>query len=157
MNFTNTQKKITSLDKIKIYIFNSSIAQRIPKKTIKIAIINTLKNENVNKAQINVIIINDKYMKKLNKKYLNHNYSTDVLTFQLEDKPIEAEIYISFETAVRQAKIYNVSTTNELSRLAIHGTLHLLGYRDDTENNRKSMNKLQEELLTNRNYAGKNC
>lgn len=132
---------------INIAIINSSIAERLPKKRIKNVILKSLEYEKITKASINVIIVDSEYMIQLNDKYLKHNYATDVLAFELEDEPLEGEIYICYQTALSQAKEYKVTITNELCRLAVHGTLHLLGYNDDTEINKKIMYQLQEKII----------
>ncbi|OGC05904.1 rRNA maturation RNase YbeY [candidate division WOR-1 bacterium RIFOXYA2_FULL_36_21] len=68
-------------------------------------------------------------LRELNKKYRNKNKTTDVLSFNLGDKKnIMGDVYISVPAAKRQAKEYNISLKEELLRLAIHGTLHVLGY-----------------------------
>lgn len=144
MHQTNTHTTNSSFN---IIIINSSIAERLPKKKIKNVILKTLEYEKIRKASINVIIVDSEYMKQLNHKYLNHNYATDVLAFELEAEPLEGEIYICYQAALSQAKEYKVTITNELSRLAVHGTLHLLGYNDDTEINKKIMYQLQEKII----------
>ncbi len=146
MRKTETNTQITN-SSYSIRIFNSSNAKKIPKKKIKNVIIKTLNYKEIKDAIINVIIINDDYMKQLNQKYLNHNYPTDVITFEFEHDPLEGEIYISYETACKQAKEYDVTLTNELCRLTVHGTLHLLGFNDNTEENKKIMFQLQEKLI----------
>ncbi|MBK7986366.1 MAG: rRNA maturation RNase YbeY [Ignavibacteria bacterium] len=79
----------------------------------------------------------------MNRKFLQHDYPTDVITFPLEDNPLEGEIYISIDTAIEQARDYNVSVAQELMRLAAHGTLHLIGYDDSTDEERARMSELE--------------
>ena len=75
---------------------------------------------------------------------------TDIVTFPIKnDNDLEAEIYISIEMAKLNADEFNVSLNNELSRLIIHGVLHLIGFNDDTENTKKIMFSKQEEIISN--------
>ena len=80
-------------------------------------------------GELSVTFCDDKLMKKLNKKYRGKDKTTDVLSFELGDKKkIMGDIYISVPQAIKQAKEYGVTLKDELGRLAIHGTLHVLGY-----------------------------
>lgn len=78
---------------------------------------------------LNITLVDDKYIRKLNKKFRKKDKATDVLTFMLsEGRELLGDIYISVETAKRQAKEHGLSLKEELQRLAVHGTLHALGY-----------------------------
>lgn len=126
-----------------IVIINDSNHTRIPRAKITQAVTRTLQGESVSIADICVILLNDATIHEMNREFLQHDYPTDVITFPLEDNPLEGEIYISVDTAVRQAKDYNVSLAQELMRLAAHGTLHLIGYDDGTEQQRARMSELE--------------
>ena len=76
-----------------------------------------------------------------------YDYPTDIITFPLEDEVLDGELYISLDTAARQAKEYGVSLTNELMRLVAHGTLHLVGYDDATDQQRKEMSRLEDNYI----------
>lgn len=80
------------------------------------------------KGELIVNFIDDKLMRKLNKKYRKKDKTTDVLSFNIGEDGILGEIYISYPTARKQAKMYNCSINEELKRLAGHGTMHILGY-----------------------------
>jgi len=88
---------------------------------------------------------------EINRQFLGHDYSTDIITFNYSgsNKDLDGEILISVLDAEENAKRYECSLDNELLRLVIHGVLHLVGY-DDIENaDRKKMKKL-ENFLTNK-------
>ena len=69
-----------------------------------------------------------------NSKYLNHDTLTDILTFDYsENNNISGDIYISIDRVKENAKTYKVTFENELNRVMIHGVLHLLGYKDESE------------------------
>ncbi len=88
---------------------------------------------------------------KINRKFLNHNYSTDIITFNYsaENGVIESEIYISVEDAEFNAGKYGAAFTEEILRLVIHGILHLLGYDDLTPNEKIKMKRVENRLLSN--------
>jgi probable rRNA maturation factor len=98
-----------------------------------------------------VIFINDQKMAALNGQYKGKNQPTDVLAFNLADKPskryIEGEIYVDLQMAKRQARQYDSGYLNETARLCVHGLLHLLGYDDHKAGDKKKMWQLQESFV----------
>lgn len=110
---------------------------------------------NLKNVVFSVIIINDEDIHKINKEYRGIDRPTDVISFALEDDKtiinssirMLGDIYISYDTAIRQAKEYNHSNERELCFLAVHGLLHLLGYDHMNSCDEKKMFDLQKELL----------
>lgn len=98
---------------------------------------------------VNYIFCTDKYLLELNSQYLNHNYYTDIITFELNDTkgPVISDIYISIERARENAELHSVSYLNEIMRLMIHGALHLCGQKDKIEKDFKKMKELEEFYL----------
>lgn len=139
-----------------VKVINNSDRKYLPKKLLEKASKIVLKNENINNAYVLIILTDNDYIRELNRRFLRHNYATDVLAFSLEEDRIEGEIYISVDKAIEQAKEYKVTMKNELMRLTIHGTLHLVGYQDDTPENKKIMYEKEEYYLSQALYAGKN-
>jgi len=134
---------------IEIEIINSSATARLPKTKVSDAVNRTVRSEKKNKGRIQIIYVTDKYIHELNNKYLKHNYPTDVISFDMGDgKEIDGEVYISIDTAKRQANDYSVSLTNEIMRLAVHGTLHLIGYDDQDDESRNKMRLLEEKYIS---------
>lgn len=131
----------------KIEVFNTTELNRLPKKPIIDSITYAAKNENVENYDIKVIFVDKKEILRLNIEFLNHHYETDVITFNLSDNGIEGEIYICTDVAQEQANEYNVSLKNELTRLSIHGFLHLAGYDDRTEDEKQIMRNLEDKYL----------
>lgn len=132
-----------------IKIFNDTKTKYLPiKYPIEIAK-KVFLYEKVNNYNLNVIFVNDKRIYEINKKYLGHDSTTDVISFNLneEDQDIEGEIYISIDTARKQAKEYNVSFLNEILRLVAHGALHLVGYADNTKREREEMHLLENKYI----------
>lgn len=132
---------------VKIEIINSSSRSNLPKIEIKRKLENAISKEGVNSGNVVVIYVDDDYITRLNRKYLNHNYATDVLSFLLDENILDGEIYISVETATRQAAEYKVKIKTEIERLAIHGALHLIGYNDDTPEAKDNMTRLEDLYL----------
>lgn len=135
----------------KIAVYNSSNYKFLPIKKIINYLNYVLKGEKKNNAVVNVVYVDKDEILKLNNEYLQHNYYTDVITFSLNEddtKEIDGEIYICVDVAEEQAKEYKVSLSNELSRLAIHGLLHLCGYGDKTDEEQKLMRSLENKYLS---------
>ncbi len=86
----------------------------------------------------------------INKKYLNHDYDTDVITFNLslDKKEIIADIYINIEMLLYNTILFKTEINKELKRLIIHACLHLIGKKDKTEYQKKQM-RIKEEFFIN--------
>lgn len=130
-----------------INTFNESGAKFLPWKKISNIVETILKSEGKKEANVNIIVLDDNQIHEMNKEYLSHDYPTDVISFILEEAPLDGEVYISVDTAKEQAKDYKVSLSNEMTRLVAHGTLHLCGYDDDTKEKRAFMTNLENKYL----------
>jgi len=131
-----------------IHIFNSTEKRYLPLKKIKAVADKILEDYKILDSKISIIFLNDFEIQKINAQFLNHDFTTDVISFNYNEEQLEGEIYISVDTAELQAKEYKVSLTNEVLRLSIHGILHLLGYEDHTVENKEKMHNLEEKYLT---------
>ena len=97
---------------------------------------------------LNFLIVGDKKMIHFNKTYLNHDYSTDIITFDnSENKKISGDIVISIERVKENSKKYKVKLEDELRRVMVHGLLHLLGYDDKNEKEKKRIRKKENYYL----------
>jgi probable rRNA maturation factor len=92
---------------------------------------------------------------KINKEYLNHDRSTDIITFNYsgDHNELDGEIFISVEDAELFAKKYKVTPNKEIIRLIIHGILHLKGYNDTSKVDRTKMKKIENNLTNKYNFA----
>lgn len=104
-------------------------------------------SEGIKEAEINVIIVTDEKIHELNLEFLQHDYTTDVITFPLSENPLEGEVYISADTARNQAVEFGITLTEEILRLAAHGALHLAGYNDATPEEKKIMSTLETKYM----------
>tara|TARA_B100000609_G_C17182413_1_gene417868 strand:+ start:840 stop:1262 length:423 start_codon:yes stop_codon:yes gene_type:complete len=99
-------------------------------------------------GEIVCVFCDDKYLLEKNIKYLNHDYLTDVITFDYcEDRTVSGDILISVERVKENAKSYNVSFFTEIKRVIVHGLLHLLGYDDKTSSSKKEMTEKEDFYL----------
>lgn len=102
-------------------------------------------------GHLNIVIIGDRKMAHLHKKFMYISGATDVLTFDLtatQSRELDGDIYISLDQARRQAKHYGVRLNEEIARLAVHGILHLAGFRDESVKEKKQMRRLEELTLS---------
>ena len=118
-------------------------------------IINRLKETvDVLDGIINVIFVTDAYIKSLNKSYRKKDVSTDVLSFNYEkempgdDTNLVGEIYISVDTAKRQAEEFGHDLQDELNKLFVHGFLHIHGHNHITDDDFERMNSIENSILS---------
>lgn len=132
------------------FFFLTSKTSLTNRGALKRFIIKIFKDEGHTLKNLNYVFCSDKHLLKLNKSYLNHNYLTDILTFNLsgtQAKAIEAEVYISVERVKENAKNISISFKNELHRVVFHGALHLCGYNDLTQKQKIKMREKENEYL----------
>jgi len=112
-------------------------------------LVKVISDEGYEPSAINYIFCNDNYLHKINIDYLNHDTYTDIITFDNsdEEKMIEGEIYISIDRVKENAALNHTTFDNELHRVMAHGVLHLVGYNDKTEKEKKAIRKKEDECL----------
>jgi len=134
-------------DRLSVIVINAHSSSRLRHQPFIDAVAGVLSFAGVERGEIRIVFVDEKELLRLNRDFLGHDYDTDVITFPLESDPLEAEIYISVEMARRQAGEEGVSFYDEARRLAIHGTLHLVGYDDGTTEEREQMRRLEDRFL----------
>ena len=99
-------------------------------------------------GQISYIFTDNDEIRSINREFLNHDYDTDVITFDYSSvENIKGEIYISIDTVRENAKELAVSLNEEARRVLVHAILHLCGYDDADEANVREMRRLEDMYL----------
>jgi|SRR5690606_5450229 len=98
-------------------------------------------------AFISIIFCSDEYLLHINNTYLQHDYYTDVITFDYSPTHIESDIFISLDRIIENAEKNSVSLLSEIQRVIIHGVLHLVGYDDSREQTKKIMTQKENYYL----------
>ena len=127
-----------------------------PSEKISTEIISSvLKEEGKTLAEILVIFTSDEILSDLKKEFFNKEHLTDVISFRMNDyieEKVEGEIYISIPQVERNARKFDQSFSRELSRIIIHGSLHLLNYDDSTIDSKNKMTEKENYFLNKINW-----
>lgn len=105
------------------------------------------KEEGKSIAQICYTFCSDERLLEINKTHLNHDYYTDIITFPYAYEQIESDIFISVERVLENAKTLQISETDELKRVIVHGLLHMCGYEDASEEQKEIMREKETYYL----------
>jgi len=100
---------------------------------------------------LNIIFCSDEYLLNVNKEYLDHDYYTDIITFQYDDdtsETVSSDIFISLDRIVDNARELNIPFLDEFYRIVIHGILHLSGYKDKSPEDKKIMTDKENIYLS---------
>lgn len=119
------------------------------KRAIKAWLAAAIEKEGYALQELNFILCSDEYLLRLNQDYLNHDTYTDVITFDNAEvlKTIVGDIFISIERVKENAATFKHTVATELCRVIIHGTLHLLGYKDKSKAAKKLMTEKEDHYL----------
>lgn len=100
-------------------------------------------------GSLNFIFCSDDYLLEINKQYLDHDYYTDIITFDNseEEGKLEGDIYVSIDRVKENAGNLGVSFEMELRRVLIHGLLHLVGFEDNDDESKSKMRLKEDECL----------
>ncbi|MGB3780417.1 MAG: rRNA maturation RNase YbeY [Tunicatimonas sp.] len=103
-------------------------------------------------AELSYIFCSDDYLLALNQQYLNHDFYTDVITFDHREQvsePIVGDVFISYDRVIDNSQQLCLNESDELNRVVLHGLLHLLGYGDTTSEEKDDMRLLEDKYLNN--------
>lgn len=99
-------------------------------------------------GDIAIIFCSDNYILDINMKYLQHDYFTDIITFDYcEGKTLSGDLFISIDSVRENAVEYGIDFADELNRVIVHGILHLIGYDDHTEDDQQVMRSKENYYL----------
>jgi rRNA maturation RNase YbeY len=134
-----------------IKFFNDQVKFNLKnKRKISAYLKDVIAKEGKKIGELNYVFVSDEVIIDINNKYLQHNYPTDIITFDNSIGSIVAgEMYISIDTVKFNANDYKVEFYNELLRVILHGVLHLCGHKDATAEEQKQMRQLEDEYLQN--------
>jgi probable rRNA maturation factor len=109
---------------------------------------NVITSENKREGDINYILCDDEYLLEINKQYLNHDYYTDIISFDYSiGNELHGDIFVSIERVRENAMVYEVTFDEELKRVLAHGVLHYCGYSDKTEEEGLIMRSKEDEKI----------
>ncbi|GMT44454.1 MAG: endoribonuclease YbeY [bacterium] len=110
----------------------------------------TIQGENHQPGNIFYHFCSDEFLLKINREYLQHDWLTDIITFPLSTRPeiISGEIFISIDRVCENAFALQTSFEREFTRVLIHGVLHLLGYDDHTDEEKRIIRSKEDYYLS---------
>ncbi len=138
-----------------ITFHEEDISYKLKNKTaVRKWITDTIVAEGYKLSELTYIFCTDEYLLKINQEYLDHDTYTDIITFDnsYEEGVIVGDIFISIERIKENAAKFGVIPQQELHRVIIHGTLHLLGYPDKTPAAKKKMTQKEDFYLDKRGF-----
>lgn len=147
--FTNFENMTLSTSKSKVCFFFQEVRFTLAQRAeLKSFIQSIFKKEGKKLESINYIFVTDKALLDINRQFLQHDFYTDIITFDLSTSAeVQAEIYISVDRVRENASQLGVSFKSELHRVIFHGVLHLCGYKDKTKAESEKMRKMEEVYL----------
>ncbi|WP_163715396.1 rRNA maturation RNase YbeY [Mangrovibacterium lignilyticum] len=121
---------------------------KLPRRKVKSWISSVISSENKITGSVNYIFCSDEYLLQVNREYLDHDYYTDIITFDyVEDDKISGDIFVSVDRVSENATRFQVSFQEELRRILVHGVLHLLGYPDKQPDEKIVMTQKEDQYL----------
>jgi len=99
-------------------------------------------------GDMSYIFCSDEYLKEINSKYLDHDYYTDIVTFDYkEGNVISGDMFISVDRVIENSVLYNCNLEDEFLRVIVHGVLHLMGFNDSNETEKLTMREKENECI----------
>jgi len=130
------------------FFYEQVVENQVDEDIIKSWVSTIITNYNSFLGSINYIFCDDEYILDVNQQYLNHDYFTDIITFDYcENNIISGDLFISLDTVLSNSRLFNTSYYQELHRVIIHGILHLIGFKDKSEPEAEEMRKQEEKAL----------
>jgi rRNA maturation RNase YbeY len=130
-----------------LQIFNTT-KRSIPEALLMRAVADVLEQEGCTNSSIDAIFCGNRMIRRINREFLQHDYPTDTITFRYKHGPdIEGEFYISLDVINENSDRFNAAFEDELLRVTIHSTLHLVGYDDKTPDGQEAMTGKEDYYL----------
>jgi len=138
-----------------IHFFTEDTTYQLRQRTeIRSWLKSIAKKEKYSILELNYIFCSDEYLLQINKDFLDHDYYTDIITFDNSEVKgkIEGDIFVSIDRVRDNAQQQKTSLKDELHRVLAHGLLHLTGYKDKTSEENKMMRKKEDTALASRTF-----
>lgn len=135
--------------KLQVEIFDT-VGGEVDQGSLRAVVQHVWAEEARQEARINIILVDENYIQHLNREYLENDNLTDVIAFPVSDDHeafFEGEIYVCLPQVEAQAQTFEVSATEELHRVVIHGVLHFLGYEDANPDDKALMSRKEDFYL----------
>jgi probable rRNA maturation factor len=133
---------------VRVDVVNAHPRYRVARARVRRYVQGVMRREHRRRATVSVVFIDGRRCRAINRKFLDHDRQTDVISFPLEEgSNLEGEIYVNLDRARLQATDYGVTFGNEVARLVIHGTLHLVGYDDRRPHEAASMRRKENAYV----------
>ncbi|MDB4710597.1 rRNA maturation RNase YbeY [Flavobacteriales bacterium] len=132
-----------------VYFHNEDNSYVLPaKRKVKSWLKNSIEHQKMSIGTINVVFCSDQHLLGINIEYLNHDYYTDIITFNYcEAMLISGDLFISIDRIKDNSKNNKLLFVNELHRVIIHGVLHLCGFNDKTKAEKKEIRQMEDYFL----------
>ena len=135
-----------------IRYYNESCNYSLPKKRLTSAWLKSLaEQEGYALGEVNYIFCSAEHLLEMNRQFLEHDYFTDVITFDYSDRKVEkvvsGDVFIDVETVADNARIYGATKLQEMRRILAHGLLHLCGQKDKTPTAERQMHRKEDKYL----------
>ena len=127
--------------------FENIIALDLSPKFFSLWLSDVCKKHEETLGDISIIFCSDEYLLDINKKHLDHDFYTDIITFDYTKTSISGDLFISIDRVTENANDLKLLFNDELNRVVVHGVLHLLGFKDKTEKESNKMRVLENEAL----------
>ena len=135
-----------------IYFFSEDTDFALAEEDVTLQWLERILTDHEQEAEnVNYIFCSDEYLLDINRTYLDHDYYTDIITFdnrEYDDEPLESDIFISIDRVKDNAQGLGITFDRELHRVIIHGMLHLLGWNDKTDEQKAAMRQKEEACLS---------
>lgn len=135
-----------------VHFQNLNVSYQLPsKRAVKQWINSVIEKEGLSTGEISIVFCDDEYLLQVNRDFLQHDYYTDIITFQNTDiQGVSGDLIISIDRVKDNAQTLGYSFLDELHRVIVHGVLHLCGYKDKTSSQVKIMRAKEDEYLKKR-------
>ena len=135
-----------------IHFFSEEVEFALPNEALVARWLNEVaRTEKTQIADLSYVFCSDDYLLAINQQYLNHDYYTDVITFDHREQmsePVLGDIFISYERVIDNSEQLNLIVLDEIYRVMLHGLLHLLGYNDATSEEKLDMHLMEDKHLS---------